>query len=85
MGPLTGAGQAPPGARAVLLIRSRPGLSGQEIRAVHLATGILPLPPTRTPHGPVTWVECPHPTAFRLSREIDIFGALRTLGRIGGG
>lgn len=45
---------------------------------VHRATGALPLPPTRTPHGPVTWVHPPQPDALRLCREVDVFAALRT-------
>ncbi len=52
---------------------------------VHRATGMLPLPPTRTPRGPLTWMHPPEPNALHLCREIDIFGALHTLGKVGGG
>ncbi|MGH4021432.1 MAG: hypothetical protein ACRDT0_19820 [Pseudonocardiaceae bacterium] len=38
----------------------------------------LPLPPTVTPRGPVTWVQLPHADSLRLCREIDIFAAVHT-------
>ncbi|MPZ66863.1 MAG: hypothetical protein GEU83_15600 [Pseudonocardiaceae bacterium] len=41
-------------------------------------TGTLPIPPTVTPRGPVTWIEPPQPDALRLCREIDLFAAVRT-------
>jgi hypothetical protein len=46
---------------------------------VHQLTGTLMLPPTTTPRGPITWRQPPHPDSIRLSREIDVFGALRTV------
>jgi hypothetical protein len=53
---------------------------------VHRVSGAVALPPTGTPHGPVSWV-CPpadgHPLG--LCREIEMFSALQSLGRIGGG
>lgn len=52
---------------------------------LHRATGMLPLPPTRTPRGPLTWVHPPEPHALALCREIDIFAALHALGKVGGG
>lgn len=52
---------------------------------VHRGTGMLVLPPTVTPRGPLTWVHPPGPDTLHLCREIDIFGALRSLGRVGGG
>lgn len=45
---------------------------------VHRASGALPLPPTQTPRGPITWVHPPQPDALRLCREVDVFAALRT-------
>ncbi len=45
---------------------------------VHRPSGILPLPPTPTPRGPITWVHPPQPDALQLCREIDVFSALRT-------
>ncbi len=44
---------------------------------VHQITGALMLPPTMTPRGPITWVQPPCRDSLRLSREIDVFGALR--------
>jgi hypothetical protein len=46
--------------------------------SVHQITGTVLLPPTVTPRGPVTWIQSPLPDSMRLSREIDVFGALRT-------
>lgn len=46
---------------------------------VSQVTGMLPLPPTVTPCGPVTWVDLPAGAeALRLCREIDVFAAVRT-------
>jgi hypothetical protein len=45
---------------------------------VHQVTGILLLPPTVTPRGPITWTRPPQEDSLRLCREIDLFGALRT-------
>jgi len=46
---------------------------------VHRLTGLFPLPPTPTPHGPVTWAYPPEATALWRCREIEVFAALRTL------
>lgn len=46
--------------------------------SVHEVTGALTLPPTMTARGPITWIQPPCPDSLRLSREIDVFGALRT-------
>lgn len=46
---------------------------------VYQVTGAVMLPPTMTIHGPITWVQPPSKESLRLSREIDIFGALRTV------
>lgn len=45
---------------------------------VHQITGVLLLPPTVTPRGPITWARPPWEDSLRLCREIDLFGALRT-------
>jgi hypothetical protein len=44
---------------------------------VHPITGALPLPPTPTARGPITWIITPHRDSLRLCREIDLFTALR--------
>ncbi len=44
---------------------------------VHHITDTLTLPPTTTPHGPITWIRPPHHDSLHLSREIDVFAALR--------
>ncbi|MFN2478787.1 MAG: hypothetical protein ABR615_06395, partial [Pseudonocardiaceae bacterium] len=46
--------------------------------SVHEVTGALTLPPTMTSQGPITWIQPPCQDSLRLSREIDVFGALRT-------
>lgn len=46
---------------------------------VYQVTGDVMLPPTMTIYGPVTWVKAPSKDSLRLSREIDVFGALRTV------
>jgi len=48
---------------------------------VQIAVGTLPLPPTVTPRGPVTWVHRPDTSMVRLCREIDVFAAVRTAHR----
>jgi hypothetical protein len=40
--------------------------------------GLLLLP-TITPRGPITWTRPPQHNSLRLCREINIFGALRTV------
>lgn len=47
---------------------------------VHQITGVLLLPPTFTPRGPITRVRTPQPDSLRLCREIDLFAALRDAG-----
>jgi hypothetical protein len=44
---------------------------------VHPISGALMLPPTMTPRGPIIWIQPPSKDSLRLSREIDVFGALR--------
>ena len=48
-------------------------------RGVYQITGTLLLPPTMTPRGPITWIRPPHQDSLHLSREIDVFGALRAI------
>lgn len=49
---------------------------------VRQVTGMLPLPPTVTPLGPVTWVDLPAGAeALWLCREIDVFAAVRAAPR----
>lgn len=45
---------------------------------VYQVTGAVLLPPTMTARGPITWVQSPSKDSLRLSREIDVFSALRT-------
>lgn len=45
---------------------------------VYQVTCSLMLPPTKTICGPITWVQPPSKDSLRLSREIDVFGAVRT-------
>lgn len=44
----------------------------------HRVTGTLPLPPTMTTHGPLTWVHPPQADTLRRCREFEVFAALRT-------
>jgi len=46
---------------------------------VYELSGSVMLPPTITIGGPITWVQPPSKDSLRLSREIDVFGALRTV------
>lgn len=48
---------------------------------VYEVSGSVMLPPTITIGGPITWVQPPSKDSLRLSREIDVFGALRTVVR----
>ncbi|MGH3720217.1 MAG: hypothetical protein ACRDRI_15505 [Pseudonocardiaceae bacterium] len=50
-------------------------------RSVHRTTGALPLPPTTTPGGQLTWVCPPQAGPLRLCREFEVFAALRTASR----
>jgi hypothetical protein len=45
---------------------------------VHRITASVLLPPSTTPHGPVSWVHSPHPQALTLTREIDLAATLYT-------
>jgi hypothetical protein len=48
---------------------------------VQVVTGMLPLPPSQTPHGPVHWYQQHQPHhPLTTCREIDVFSAMRTAG-----
>lgn len=51
-------------------------------KTVQVVTGMLALPPSRTPHGPVRWwyKQAPH-HPLTTCREIDVFSAMRTTDR----
>lgn len=44
----------------------------------YLVSGMVALPPSTTPHGPVTWQRAPEEPELPICREIDIFGAVCT-------
>ena len=62
----------------ILLTGERYGVTLPWPAQVHRVTGVLALPPTVTPRGPITWARHPGEDSLRLCREIDLFGALRT-------
>ncbi len=62
----------------IVLTGERYGLTLPWPHQVHRVIGFLPLPPTVTPRGPVSWIQPPQPDSLRLCREIDLFAALRT-------
>jgi hypothetical protein len=62
----------------VMLAGGRPEVALPWPRSVYQATGTLPLPPTMTAHGPITWVHPPHADALHQYREFEVFAALRT-------
>ncbi len=45
---------------------------------VYRVNGSLMLPPAMTLDGPITWVQPPCQDSLRLSREIDVYGAVRS-------
>ncbi len=63
----------------IVLTGQRYGVALPWPLGVHHVTGVLLLPPTITPRGPITWTQPPCRDSLRLSREIDVFGALRTV------
>ncbi|MGB9282010.1 MAG: hypothetical protein WCB57_18335 [Pseudonocardiaceae bacterium] len=66
----------------IVLVGERYGVPLPWPSDAHPVTGALLLPPTMTPRGPITWIQPPREDSLRLSREIDVFGALRAvLGR----
>ncbi len=62
----------------ILLTGERYGVTLPWPAQAHRVTGVLLLPPTVTPRGPITWIQPPRQDSLRLCREIDLFGALRT-------
>jgi hypothetical protein len=62
----------------VLLAGERYGVALPWPPGVCRSTGTVPLPPTMTPRGPVTWMHPPEQDALALCREVDVFAALRT-------
>ena len=64
----------------IMLTGEKYGLPLPWPEQVHQITGVLLLPPTRTPRGPITWLTTPQPDSLQLCREIDLFAALRSTG-----
>lgn len=62
----------------VLLAGERYGVALPWPPGVCRSTGTVPLPPTMTPRGLVTWMHPPEQDALALCREVDVFAALRT-------
>ncbi len=62
----------------IVLTGERYGVTLPWPAQAHRVTGVLLLPPTVTPRGPITWIQPPRQDSLRLCREIDLFGALRT-------
>lgn len=48
---------------------------------VRVVTGVLALPPSQTPHGPVRWYRQAPTHPLGTCREIDVFAAVRTAGQ----
>jgi hypothetical protein len=63
----------------IVLAGERYGINLPWPPEVQQFVGALMLPPTVTPRGVITWVQPPCENSLRLSREIDVFGALRTV------
>jgi hypothetical protein len=61
----------------VLLAGERYGVELPWPPGVHRTTGAPLLPPTMTPHGPITWIYPPEPDALQHCREIDVITAIR--------
>lgn len=62
----------------VFLAGERYGIELPWPAEVHLITGTVPLPPTATPRGPISWQHLPDDHALCMCREIDVFAAVRT-------
>lgn len=62
----------------VLLAGERYGIPLPWPSVVHEITGILPLPPSTTPLGPVRWRQLPERHTLPGCREIDVLSALHT-------
>ncbi|MGH3973323.1 MAG: hypothetical protein ACRDS9_08355 [Pseudonocardiaceae bacterium] len=63
----------------IVLTGERYGITLPWPPEVQQIDGALMLPPTVTPRGEITWVQPPCKNSLRLSREIDVFGALRAV------
>lgn len=63
----------------MLLAGERYGLSLPWPPEVHRVTDTVPLPPSSTARGPLTWVHPPGPGSLKHCREIDVVTALRAL------
>ncbi len=63
----------------IVLTGERYGITLPWPPEVQQIVGALMLPPTVTPRGGITWVQPPCKNSLRLSREIDVFGALRAV------
>lgn len=62
----------------IVLTGERYGVALPWPAGTHRVTGVMLLPPTRTPRGPITWAYPPKPDSLRRCREIDLFAAVRT-------
>lgn len=62
----------------ILITGERYGVALPWPAQVHQVIGVLLLPPTVTPRGPITWARPPWAESLRLCREIDLFAALRS-------
>jgi hypothetical protein len=58
----------------IVLTAERYGVRLPWPAGVHRITGVLLLPPTETPRGPITWARPPREDSLRLCREIDLLG-----------
>ncbi|HET9253917.1 MAG TPA: hypothetical protein VFO16_01790 [Pseudonocardiaceae bacterium] len=67
--------------RYIVLTGERYGLQLPWPERTHELTGVVLLPPTRTPRGPIIWIKTPQPDSLHLCREIDLFAALHGIGR----
>ncbi|MDQ2790952.1 MAG: hypothetical protein M3Y73_15050 [Actinomycetota bacterium] len=63
----------------IMLAGERYGVTLPWPPGAHQVAGALMLPPTMTPRGPITWIQPPNEDSLRSSREIDIFGVLRSV------
>jgi hypothetical protein len=65
----------------VLLCGERYGIALPWPDEVRQINGILLLPPSTTPRGPLHWVHPPRPESIPLCREIDVLAAVRAIQR----
>lgn len=62
----------------IMLAGQRPDVALPWPTWIHRTTDTLPLPPTITAHGPLTWVHPPQADALHQCREFEVFAAART-------